>query len=237
MASAAGIIPVTGSAWKLALRKVRGSRGELLPPKDLAEAKYRMGSISNNALQKANKFERKYGGVGLPRGKELDLLPPEIVEQAKANKGIGNLVEIAFTKRVVNRKHELERGFLGVPGMAPPIPTEGQGSFHTHPLSNVLKKRSTVLPWSKGTLESTPSKADITANKEEDRYYRSVGAKHNILDTHGQTESVTHNRFRNTEVGRDIEPNRPIYFDRTFRKTRGSNPRSNIKQRVAFNAE
>ena len=57
MAHAAGIIP--DAQWKYALRQVRDGRGNLLPPKELKQAKIKMGDVSNNGFQKIRSLGNK----------------------------------------------------------------------------------------------------------------------------------------------------------------------------------
>lgn len=62
LAKQVGIIPDHTSAWKYALRKLRGSRGEPLQGKALGEAKVKLGDVTNNSFQKVKAHTEHNGG-------------------------------------------------------------------------------------------------------------------------------------------------------------------------------
>lgn len=62
MALDAGLIPEEGSAWRWALRHLRDARGNLLQGRALAEAKERLGRLTNHERQRIQAINRKTGG-------------------------------------------------------------------------------------------------------------------------------------------------------------------------------
>ena len=85
LAKKVGVIPDTDSAWKYALRNLRDSKGEPLTGLSLANARVRLGDISNNAYQKL----RSYATKGVAPGTEIS---------AVIDRSSGNLLGTAAGK-------------------------------------------------------------------------------------------------------------------------------------------
>jgi hypothetical protein len=61
MAKSVGLVPHPGSQWKWALRNMRDGQGNLLPGRELAEAKEGLGKMPNNVRQKLQSMSRATG--------------------------------------------------------------------------------------------------------------------------------------------------------------------------------
>lgn len=64
MAKQVGVIPDPTSAWKFALRNLRGIKGEPLGGMELANKKVKLGDITNNSFQKFKSLNSKHGQSG-----------------------------------------------------------------------------------------------------------------------------------------------------------------------------
>lgn len=101
MSLKAGIIPDHNTNWKGALKKVRGTRGELTSGRELNDIKQKMGFPENNVLQKLKSAENK-----MPREHEV------AYDQKNKNIIKGEYAQMVLPREVISVANKNQVGFI-----------------------------------------------------------------------------------------------------------------------------
>lgn len=176
LAKKVGLLPIQDSAWKSAIRSVVDSRGDLLSGRMLADAKQRLGKLSNNTVQHLN---------GLARKQRLS-------------------VEVGATIKTKGKIEKSVPGIIGAVN-TPDVTSKTIGTVHTHPytpvdlreggmLDDMLKQRKVPIHEAKSVIPSnTPG------------YYRPMSAqtKHKLQQLKSKEDTLW-NSTRSNKIKRFI---------------------------------